>query len=493
MLRLTWHQIRKSPRPTNPNRTGSVSRGVGLLVLVAAFAFLTSPLPAQGPAGALARVMGKDVTVENGPGSASAAGLPGTWVANGSTITVHSGQARLSLVGGGDVYICGPAKMTYLELNGAITLALSFGKVHATIASELPFKIFTPLVIETPISIGDGDRDFTVGLDVNDNMCVRTEQGAARLEEQFTGQQMIVPLGGEFFITANSLNPVPGTAGSCDCDAAMVALAARAPDVQLTGLAHPADSTPPPSAPAADRQAPPAAASTVVAAANPADTGGAVPPPNAMAAVTPASSNGPNARPSYPPVPGASGSSSAAAAAPNSRRPYPPPPGAPITATSATTVSPTSDSPPASTAHTAVEFSVPDSANESHPIAPVKKPETPTKPEDAPTWKVMMPPLTFSSTSPQPPPDPDPRSILLIRESRVEPEWLFTGHVEGGTPTTGAANQDPSAANGKSPSQAPMAGNTGKKPGAKRHGFWSRMKGLFVGPPAKESNPEQNQ
>jgi hypothetical protein len=484
MLRLTWHQIRKSPRPTNPNRTGSVSRGVGLLVLVAAFAFLTSPLPAQGPAGALARVMGKDVTVENGPGSASAAGLPGTWVANGSTITVHSGQARLSLVGGGDVYICGPAKMTYLELNGAITLALSFGKVHATIASDLPFKIFTPLVIETPISIGDGDRDFTVGLDVNDNMCVRTEQGAARLEEQFTGQQMIVPLGGEFFITANSLNPVPGTAGSCDCDAAMVALAARAPDVQLTGLAHPADSTPPPSAPAADRQAPPAAASTVVAAANPADTGGAVPPPNAMAVVTPASSNGPNARPSYPPVPGASGSSSAAAAAPNSRRPYPPPPGAPITATSATTVSPTSDSPPASTAHTAVEFSVPDSANESHPIAPVKKPETPTKPEDAPTWKVMMPPLTFSSTSPQPPPDPDPRSILLIRESRVEP---------GGTPTTGAANQDPSAANGKSPSQAPMAGNTGKKPGAKRHGFWSRMKGLFVGPPAKESNPEQNQ
>jgi hypothetical protein len=105
----------------------------------------------------------------------------------------------------------------------------------------------------------------------------------------------------------------------------------------------------------------------------------------------------------------------------------------------------------------------------------------------------MMPPLTFSSTSPQPPPDPDPRSILLIRESRVEPEWLFTGHVEGGTPTTGAANQDTSAGNGKSPSQAPMAGNTGKKPGAKRHGFWSRMKGLFVGPPAKESNPEQNQ
>ncbi len=472
MLRLTWHQIRKSPRPTNPNRTGSVSRCRWLLVLAAAFASLASPLAAQGPPGALARVMGKDVTVENGPGSASAAGLPGSWVANGSTITVHSGQARLSLVAGGDVYICGPAKLTYLELNGAITLALSFGKVHTSISSNLPFKIFTPLVIGTPISIGDGDRDFTVGLDTSDNMCVRTEQGAARLEEQFTGQQMIVPLGGEFFITANSLNPVPGQAGSCDCDAAMVALAARAPDVQLTGLTHPADSTPPPAAPPADRQAPAATASPVAAASSPSAAGtGAVPPPNAMAAVTPTSTNGPN-----------------------SRRPYPPPPGSPITASSATTVSALPDPPPANTAHPAVEFSIPDSANESHPIAPSTKAESPTKPEDAPTWKVMMPPLTFSSESPQPPPDPDPRSILLIRESRVEPEWLFTGHVEGGTPTSGApnSNADPNAANGKSPSQAPAAGSTGKKPGAKHHGFWSRMKGLFVGEPSKDQNSQQN-
>src|ERR1700691_2464668 len=265
MLRVTLRQIRKSPRPTNPNRMGSVSRCLSLLVLAVVFAFLASPLAAQGPPGALARVMGKDVTVENGPGSASAAGLPGSWVANGSTITVHSGQARFSLVTGGDVYICGPAKMTYLESNGAITLALSFGKVHATIANNLSFRIFTPLVIGTPISIGDGDRDFTVGLDTSDAMCVRTEQGAARLEEQFTGQQMIVPLGGEFFITANSLNPVPGKVGSCDCDAAMVALAARAPDEQLTGLAHPADSTPPPAAAPPENKPPAVAANTTAA------------------------------------------------------------------------------------------------------------------------------------------------------------------------------------------------------------------------------------
>ena len=125
MRPLIWQPVRKSPRPTSPNNTGSVSRCRWILLLVAAFACLALPLCAQGPPGAMARVMGKDVTVENGPGSASAAGLPGFWVANGSTITVHSGQARLSLVDGGDVYICGPAKMTYLESNGAITLALS--------------------------------------------------------------------------------------------------------------------------------------------------------------------------------------------------------------------------------------------------------------------------------------------------------------------------------------------------------------------------------
>jgi hypothetical protein len=439
------------------------------LLLVAAFACLALPLCAQGPPGAMARVMGKDVTVENGPGSASAAGLPGFWVANGSTITVHSGQARLSLVDGGDVYICGPAKMSYLESNGAITLALSFGKVHATIASNLQFRIFTPLVIETPISIADGDRDFTVGLDTNDAMCVRTEQGAARLEEQFTGQQMIVPLGGEFFITANSLNPVPGKAGSCDCDAAMVALAARAPDVQLTGLAHPADSAPPSSAPPAEAQPPAAGNAAVVAETIPSPAeNGAVPPANAMAAVTPTPATEPNLRSS------------------------PPPRGAPITPTSATTVSSLPDPPPSGTAHPAVEFSIPDSANESHPIPAPQKADSAPRPEDAPTWKVMMPPLTFSSNSPQPPPDPDPRSILLIRESRVEPEWLFTGHVEGAPPPNGAPNPNANAANGKSPSQAPVAGSTGKKPGAKHHGFWSKMKGLFIGEPASEQNPQQN-
>jgi hypothetical protein len=493
MLRLTWEPIRKSPHPDEVHGAGSVSGSRWLLVLAAAFALLASPLAAQGPPGALARVMGKDVTVENGPGSASAAGLPGFWVANGSTITVNSGQARLSLVDGGDVYICGPAKMTYLESNGAITLALSFGKVHATIPSSLPFKIFTPLVIGTPIAIGDGDRDFTVGLDTTDNMCIRTEQGAARLEEQFTGQQMIVPLGGEFFITANSLNPVPGEAGSCDCDAAMVALAARAPDENFTGLAHPADSTPPLSAPPADRQ-PPAAANTAVVAANApnaADTA-AVPPPNAMAAVTPTPGTTPNSR-SYPPSPGApDGTSSSAATSPavNAPRPYRTAPDATITPTSASTVNPPAN-PPANGGHPAVEFSVPASASESHPIAQPKKADSTTKAEDAPTWKVMMPPLTFSSESPQPAPDPDPRSILLIRESHVEPEWLFTGHVEGGAPTNGtpSPNANPGAANGKSPAQAPAAGSTGKKPGTKRHGFWSRMKGLFVGEPSKEPNP----
>ena len=452
MLSLIWQQIRKSPRPAGRNRTGSVSRYRWLLVLAAALAFLAAPLRAQGPPGAMARVMGKDVTVDNGPGSAAAVGLPGFWVANGSTITVHSGQARLTLVAGGDVYICGPAKMTYLESNGAITLALSFGKVHATIASNLQFRIFTPLVIGTPIAIGEGERDFTVGLDTNDAMCIRTEQGAAKLEEQFTGQQMIVPLGGEFFITANSLNPVPGQTGSCDCDAAMVALAARAQDIQMTGLAHPADEAPPAGPPPGEKVNAPAA-SVAAARANEPNTAdsAAVPPPNAVAAITPTS-----------------------AITVDPRAPHPPEPDA---------------------AHPAVEFSIPDSANESHPIPPPKNPETTPKPEDAPTWKVMMPPLTFSADSPQPPPDPSPRSILLIRESKVEPEWLFTGHVEGATPANGATapNANASAANGNSPSQAPAAGNTGKKPGGKRHGFWSRMKGLFGGGQPKEPSPQGNQ
>jgi hypothetical protein len=67
-------------------------------------------------------------------------------------------------------------------------------------------------------------------------------------------------------------------------------------------------------------------------------------------------------------------------------------------------------------------------------------------PDNQGIYRVDMPPLTFGSDSPTPPPDPDPQTIVLVRESRVQPDAVFQGHVVAAPP---AAASDP--AKGASP------------------------------------------
>src|SRR5579863_1200706 len=107
-------------------------------IILALAAFLICPLLSRGqqaPPGAIGRIEGHDVSVDNGtttdntPAPAPAPGSP-SFVFNGSVLTVHDGKARLTLVAGGQVDICGPAKFTLLQSGAAITLALNFGRIH---------------------------------------------------------------------------------------------------------------------------------------------------------------------------------------------------------------------------------------------------------------------------------------------------------------------------------------------------------------------------
>jgi hypothetical protein len=198
-------------------------RIVILLVLVMT-AFLASPRLSRGqqaPLGAVGRVEGNDVSVDNGTAadSSPAAGTPGapSFVFNGSVLTVHDGKARLTLVAGGQVDVCGPAKFTLLQSGASITLALNFGRIHLQLPASTPLRIFTPTMIATPLDIGGASRDITAGLDMNDSLCVVAASGAIRLEQQFTGAGLIVPQGGEFFLAAGNLVPVAGAPGSCEC------------------------------------------------------------------------------------------------------------------------------------------------------------------------------------------------------------------------------------------------------------------------------------
>jgi hypothetical protein len=218
-----------------------------------------SPLRAQQtqqPAGTIGRVDGNDVSIETGGTAADGTTTSGRsmYVTNGSVITVHSGQARMALLGGGEVDVCGPAKFTVLQSGAAITLALNFGRMRVQLPAATQLRIFTPTIIATPIDIGGGPRDFTVGLDLNDSLCVVATSGALRLEHQFTGEGLIVPQAGEFFLAAGKLLPVAGVAGSCQC----VTLQAHdtpplppSPEMGLTSKPQPAPQPAPEVAPSA--------------------------------------------------------------------------------------------------------------------------------------------------------------------------------------------------------------------------------------------------
>jgi len=190
-----------------------------IVLLLGAFSLCATAARAdEAPSGAVALVEGSDTSVEGGvAGSDRQTASPSIYASNGSVVTVHSGKARMKLLAGGKVSICGPAKFTVLVSGGAITLALNFGRVRVELPAKTTLRIFTPTIVGTPIDISGGSRDVTVGLDLNDSLCVVATSGAIQLEHQFTGEKIIVPQAGEFFLNSGKLLPVAGTPGSCQC------------------------------------------------------------------------------------------------------------------------------------------------------------------------------------------------------------------------------------------------------------------------------------
>jgi len=214
-----------------------------VLIFIFVFIFPAAvALRAQQTGAAIGRVEGNDISVEGGSSAASASannglpnvgnggGQPGSFaVSSGSVVTVHVGQARMTLTAGGQIDICGPAKFTVLESRGAITLALNFGRMHVQIPATTSLRIYTPTIIATPLDIGGAVRDVNVGLDLNDSLCVVSTGGAVRLEQQFSGEGLIVPQAGEFFLEGGNLVPVVGAPGSCECVAQLTRVAPSAP------------------------------------------------------------------------------------------------------------------------------------------------------------------------------------------------------------------------------------------------------------------------
>jgi hypothetical protein len=206
----------------------------GLWIAFLAGILLICPLaaPAQDAMpSAIGRVEGRDISCDNGIPANGGSTSVGTslYVSNGTVVTVHSGQAIMTLFGGGEVGICGPAKLSVLLSGDSITLALNFGRVRVNLPGNTNLRIFTPTIVGTPLGISGRPRDMTVGLGLDDSLCVLATSGAIELEHQFSGEKLIVPQSGEFFLNAGRLLPVAGTPGSCQCHAAAAIPAAPRP------------------------------------------------------------------------------------------------------------------------------------------------------------------------------------------------------------------------------------------------------------------------
>ena len=424
---------------------------------------LAVPLSAQQmqpPPGTIGRVEGNDVSIEGGAAAANGTPTvaPSMWVANGSVITVHSGQARMTLLGGGEVDICGPAKLTLLQSGAAVTVALNFGRLRVQLPATAQLRIFTPTIVATPIDIGGAPRDFTIGLDLNDSLCVVATSGALRLEHQFTGEGLIVPQAGEFFLAAGQLQPVAGVPGTCQCESLQARATAPlppSPEMGLTSKPHAEPAPAPVSAPASTAAAASAATSAPASAPAPvsASASASVRAPAPLVVPTPSvASKRPNTSAAQPAV-----APEIASKPPDAAAPLP-------------AMAPPAELPAPAPAIQIRQLAI---ANQIHPNAPPQENEVPAPPAvSIPIYKAVMPPLTFSADAPAPPGEPSTDMILLVRIAHVEPEWQFTGHVDAPQITQISAHE---------PAKSSKAAAQGRGTQKKKGGFWAAFKRAFGG------------
>ena len=145
-------------------------------------------------------------------------GLKKTMLRSGSEVRVTSGTARIDLVEGGQISICGPAHFSVLKFNGALTVALDSGTIHVHVERAPVITIYTAQIQAKPVAIGDGPQDVLVGFDATGAMCVRANRGAARIEQQLTGQSVLVPQTGDVLVENGQLDNLRTSSGRCACE-----------------------------------------------------------------------------------------------------------------------------------------------------------------------------------------------------------------------------------------------------------------------------------
>jgi hypothetical protein len=189
-----------------------------LAIVWAALLAAAAGRPDETPSDAVGVIDGESVSV-SGPMSLEVVhGQTKTLLRSGSDVRVKSGAARIDLIEGGQVSICGPAHLSVLKSGGSLTIALDTGTIHLLVERDLPVNIYTPQIQAHTIAVGGGMRDALVGFDSSGAMCVRANRGTIQLEQQLTGQSVLLPQSGDVFIFNGQLENLRSSAGHCACE-----------------------------------------------------------------------------------------------------------------------------------------------------------------------------------------------------------------------------------------------------------------------------------
>jgi hypothetical protein len=197
------------------------ARGVTLaalgIFLFGTRAALADPLPQEPQGEIIGTIEGQAIALK-GPMSVQVVGNEvKTLLRSGVDIRVKVGRARIDLAEGGTIAVCGPAHISMLKAGHALTIALDSGTIHAHVEGNLTLNVFTAQILAKTVAIGDGPQDILAGFDTPGLMCVRANRGALRLEEQFGGQSVMVPQGGDVLLTNGQLQGMRSNSGLCAC------------------------------------------------------------------------------------------------------------------------------------------------------------------------------------------------------------------------------------------------------------------------------------
>ena len=193
----------------------SIAASVALFGMFTAAARPDNPSPGDS----VGAIEGEAIAVTGPMSVENLNGSVATVLHSGSDVRVKSGTARINLVEGGHIAICGPAHFSVLKSGNSLTIALDTGTIHAHIERSPVLTMYTPQIQAQPVAIGGGPQDTIVGFDASGAMCVRTNRGALRLEQQLTGQNILVPQGGNVFLANGQIDSLRTDTGEhCACD-----------------------------------------------------------------------------------------------------------------------------------------------------------------------------------------------------------------------------------------------------------------------------------